>query len=328
MICLGIESTAHTFGVGIVDDKKNVLANVKDSFVSEQGGMIPRELFDHHIFCAREVLDKALDQAKISLNDVDIISFSQGPGIGNALKVGAFVAKTISLKHNIPLVPVNHCISHVEIGRAVSKFDDPIVCYASGASTQVIGFENGYYRVFGETLDKGIGNVLDSFGRSIGLGFPAGPKIDKMFFEIKELIELPYTVKGMELAFSGLLTSAERKIGKVNEVDLAGSLMHNAFAMLTEVTERALAHTGKKQLVLAGGVAASSALNLMMKQMCDDRGCDFFCPPVGLCVDNGAMIGWTGLLLYSNGFSLDKNKIREIDILPKQRTDDVKVFWR
>ncbi|MFH1240562.1 MAG: KEOPS complex N(6)-L-threonylcarbamoyladenine synthase Kae1 [Candidatus Diapherotrites archaeon] len=327
MICLALESTAHTFGVGIVSDKNNkcnILANEKMSVVTETGGLIPRELADHHYENSAKVIHNALEKANLKINEIDLISFSQGPGIGNALKVGAVTARTLALKNKIPILGVNHCIAHIEIGKALTNAKDPITVYASGANTQIIGFENRKYRVYGETLDIGIGNLLDSFGRALGLGFPAGPKIDEMYFKKKNYIELPYSVKGMDLVFSGLQTAAERKIGKVDETDLAYSLMHTAFAMLTEVAERALAHTEKKEILLTGGVAASNALREMMKTMCEERGAELFVPPKSVCVDCGAMIAWQGIIEHKAG---RKMEIKDTMILPKQRTDDVEVIW-
>ncbi len=324
MISLGIESTAHTFGVGIVDENCKVLANEKHALMKESTGLIPRELMDHHLEFAEKVLIQALDKAKISLKEVDLISFSQGPGIGQALKVGATTARTLSLLHDKPLIGVNHCIAHVEIGKKLTLARNPISVYASGANTQIIGFEAGRYRVYGETLDIGIGNLLDSFGREIGIGFPAGPKISEMYYQGKNLIELPYTVKGMDLVFSGLFTEAVRMIGKVNEIDLAFSLMHTAFAMLAEVTERALAHTEKNELLLVGGVGASTVLQEMLKEMCEQRNAKLFFPERQFLVDNAAMIAWTGLISFANG---NKLNLFESEILPYQRADQVQVNW-
>jgi glycoprotease/Kae1 family metallohydrolase len=344
MICLGIESTAHTFGASVVRsnidlvdyDKSTceILSNEKDSYTTEKGGMIPRELAEHHYRVAPTIIKQALEKANIKLSEIDLVSFSQGPGIGNALRCGAVTARQLALKINKPLVGVNHCVAHVEIGRKLCNAKDPVMLYASGANTQIICYENGYYRVFGETLDTGIGNFLDTFGRSLGLGFPAGPQLDKMYFEGKELVELPYTVKGMDLAFSGLLTNATNKIPLIGkEVDgkiltkeaLVYSTLHNAFAMLTEVTERALAHTEKKEVILGGGVGCSKALQEMVGKMCEERGAKLFVPPNSVMVDNAAMISWTGLLMHKYGAKLNPSKS---EILPKQRTDDVKVNWR
>lgn len=358
MLTLGIESTAHTFGASIVEsdiDKKDykkslckILSNEKDSYTTLTGGMIPRELAEHHYSCSPIVIKNALEKANVSIKEIDLVSFSQGPGIGNALRVGAITARQLALKNNIKIIGVNHCIAHLEIGRKLCNAQDPIMLYASGANTQIICYENSYYRVFGETLDTGIGNFLDTFGRELGLGFPAGPKLDEMYFKgtlakakafvgrseamasPRELIDLPYTVKGMDLAFSGLLTSAAKKIplvekGNLKQEDLVYSALHNAFAMLTEVTERALAHTEKKEVILGGGVGCSKALQEMVKKMCDERNAKLFIPPNSVMVDNAAMIGWLGALMYSNKV---RTPISKLGILPKQRTDDVKVVWR
>ena len=340
MICLGIESTAHTFGASVVEsdiDNKDyakssciIKSNEKEVYTTEKGGMIPRELAEHHYKFAPIVLKSALEKASVSLNEINLIAFSQGPGIGNALRCGATTARQLSLKNKTPLVGVNHCISHLEIGRKLCNAVDPILLYASGANTQIICYENSYYRVFGETLDLGIGNFLDSFGRELGLGFPAGPILDKIYFKGKKLIELPYTVKGMDLAFSGLLTNAKKKIALIEKSgirkeDLVYSLMHNAFAMLTEVTERALAHTEKKEVILGGGVGCSKALQQMVGKMCEERNAKLFVPPNSVMVDNAAMIAWTGLLMNKHGH---KNNPSTVKVLPKQRTDDVKVNWR
>lgn len=329
MKCLGIESTAHTFGASVVDTKCNILSNEKATYTTKSGGMIPRELTEHHYSCAKEVIDKALAKANCKIKDINLISYSQGPGIGNALRVGAITARQLSLLHNIPLIGVNHCVAHVEIGRKLCDARDPVMLYASGANTQIICFENSYYRVFGETLDTGIGNFLDTFGRKIGMGFPAGPELDKLYYKGKKLIEMPYTVKGMDLAFSGLLTSAVNKYNKAKTTqeknDIVYSTLHTAFAMLTEVTERALAHTEKKQVILGGGVGCSKPLQEMVGKMCEERGAKLFVPPNSVMVDNPAMIAFLGILMHKAG---NKTPLNKSQILPKQRTDDIRVNWR
>jgi universal protein Kae1 len=331
MISLGIESTAHTFGCGIVSDengKCNILANEKAAYTTEQGGIHPAAAADHHYSNAKRIIDAALQKANLSWKEIDLISFSQGPGLAPCLRVGALCARTLALEHNKPLLGVNHCVAHIEIGKAMTEAKDPITVYASGANTQIVGFESGCYRVYGETLDIGIGNLLDAFGRALGIGFPAGPKVDAMYFEAdrEQYIDLPYTVKGMDFVFSGLQTAGEQ-LAKRNDIDkkqLAFSLMHTAFAELTEVAERALAHTEKKELMLTGGVAASKALREIMEKMCIERGAKLFVPPVGVCVDNAAMIAWLGLIEKKAG---GKMKIEETVIKPLQRTDQIEVFW-
>lgn len=339
MIALGIESTAHTFGIGIVDEKCNVLANEKASLRPKEGGLIPRELGEHHFANAENVLKQALEKADLKLNDVDAIAFSQGPGIGNALRVGALMARALHVKTEKPLVGVNHCVAHVEIGKIKCKCRDPVTVYVSGANTQVLAFQQGRYAIFGETLDIGFGNAMDSFGRALGLPFPAGPVLDQWYFEVAKkeglgiagsdveggkYIELPYTVKGSDWAFSGLQTAAERLVGTVQEKNLAYSFMHTGLAMITEVTERVLAHTGKNEVLLAGGVAAGNALRKIMQDMCESRDAKLFVPEPNLCVDNGAMIAWTGLLMYKNRKC---TKLSESKIKPKQRADEIIANW-
>ncbi len=326
-ICLGIESTAHTFGVAVVSDKGgncSILANEKDSVTTKEGGLVPRELAEHHVRVAKPVIERALKKARLGIKDVDLVAFSQGPGMGPALQTGAIAARALALKNGKPFLGVNHCVGHVEVGKALTGAKDPIVVYVSGANTQIIGYEKGRYRVYGETLDIGLGNLLDSFGRKLGLGFPAGPVLDKMYFEGKEYVELPYTVKGMDLAFSGLQTAAVQKIGKVGEQDLAYSLLHNAFAMVGEVAERALAHTEKKELLLTGGVAASKALRGMLEKMCLGRDARLFVPPFEACLDSGLLPAWLGIVEYKAGNTMS---LEESTVDQRQRTDAVEVNW-
>ncbi len=326
MICLGIESTAHTFGAGIVSDKKEVLANEKKLYTTKKGGMIPVKVAEHHIEQCDAVLKNALDQAGLQLKDIDVIAFSISPGLGHSLRVGATVARTLALKHKKPLVGVNHAIAHLEIGSMLSGFKDPILLYVSGANTQVIAYDGGKYRIFGETLDQGAGNLIDSFARYAGLGFPGGPKIEELAKESKKYIELPYSVKGMDVNFGGLLTNLKQKYRKGYAIeDLAYSLQETVFSMLVEVSERALAHTEKKELVLGGGVACNKRLQEMCSIMCRERGAKFFCPENQFLVDNGAMIAWLGILMYKAGIN---NKVIDSPIRPYERTDEVEAKWR
>jgi N6-L-threonylcarbamoyladenine synthase len=323
MICLGIESTAHTFGCGIINENGKVYANVKDAYTTESGGINPAEAKLHHEKAKDKVVKEALMGAKLKISDIDLIAFSQGPGIAPCLLVGMRKAKALSQENKIPLVGVNHCIAHLEIGKLLTKSNDPVLLYASGANTQVIAYEAGKYRVFGETLDQGIGNFIDQFARYLGLGFPGGPKIEKLALNSKKYIELPYVVKGMDVSFSGILTNLKQKYDskKYGANDLAYSMQETVFSMLIEVSERAMAHCGKIELVLGGGVACNRRLQEMCKIMCKERGAKFFVPENQFLVDNGLMIAWQGIL--------QKNKKeKEIDIHPYERTDDIAVDWK
>ncbi len=314
MITLGIESTAHTFGVAVVKDGK-VLSNEKDVFTTEKGGMIPNEVAVHHKKVCNDVLKKALEKANVK--DFDVVAFSQGPGLDPALIAGRDFA--LSLKK--PMIGVNHCVAHLEIGKLTGA-KDPVLLYASGANTQVIAYEAGKYRIFGETLDQGVGNVLDSFGRYIGLGFPAGPKIEELAKNGK-LIELPYNVKGMDVNFGGILTKCKQLYDKkVNVNDICYSLQETVFAMLVEVAERAMAHTGKTELLLGGGVACNKRLQEMCRIMCKERNAECFIPENQFLVDNAGMIAFLGEIEYKAGVKTST------EILPHWRTDQVEVTWR
>lgn len=326
MLCLGIESTAHTLGIGIVNDKGHVLANEKESFSSDTGGIHPRKATEHHLIFYEFVLERALEKARIGLKDIDLIAFSQGPGLGACLRVGAAAARSLAVLLGKPLVGVNHCIAHVEIGKLTSGFEDPITLYTSGANTQILAYASGRYRVFGETLDTGVGNFLDTFGRYLGLGFPAGPVIDKLATQSKKYIQLPYTIKGMDFSFSGILTKLKQLIDskKYQKEDLCYSAQETVFAILTEATERAIAHINKKEILLTGGVAANSRLKEMLKIMSKDRRVEFAVVPNDLSCDNGAMIAWQGILEYKAG---KKQIIKETAIKQGWRTDDIDVKW-
>jgi N6-L-threonylcarbamoyladenine synthase len=327
-ISLGIESTAHTFGIGIIDESGKAYANERAVFTTEagEGGMIPAEVAEHHTAVFKDVLDRALAKAGLSLEDVGLISYSQSPGIGNCLRVGAMLARTLASTYGKPILGVNHCIAHLEIGKLMSEAKDPVFLYASGANTQVIAYDGGRYRVFGETLDIGVGNFLDAFARHMGIGFPGGPKLYKLSLDSKKFISLPYVVKGMDVSFGGLLTNLKQKFdsGKFSREDLAYSLQETAFAMLVEVSERAMAHCGKRELLLGGGVASSKRLQEMCSVMCEERGARCYSPPNEVNVDNGLMIAWLGLLEYKAG---KRMSIGDSGIKPYLRTDQVEVFW-
>ena len=324
MICLGIESTAHTFGVGIMNSDGKVLANKRHTLETDTGGIHPVKAAQAHILYYDELIVSALNEAKIKLSDVNLISFSQGPGLGQCLRVGAVAARSLSGMLNIPLIGINHCVAHIEIGKQQTGLNDPVTLYTSGANTQIIAYAGEKYRVFGETLDIGIGNFLDNIGRYMGLGFPGGPKIEKLAAKGNKYIELPYPIKGMDFSFSGLQNKVRQLIGRESNEDLCYSIQETVFAMLIEATERALAHIDKTEVLLTGGVAANKRLTAMLARMCKDRGVKFAVCPFNLAGDNGAMIAWQGIVEFNAG---KRQKLTETEIDGKWRTDQVKVNW-
>ncbi len=331
MAILGIEGTAHTLGVGVVEDDNGrcrPLSNVRDMLMPEEGGIHPREAAYHHAEVGPDILRRGLEESGLRPDELDGVAFSQGPGLGPCLRVAATMARAFALRHNLPLVGVNHCVAHLEIGTGLTDATDPVLLYASGANTQVIAHVRGRYRVFGETLDVGIGNGLDKFARENGMPFPGGPKIEQLAKECgpEHLHALPYTVKGMDMSFSGLAIAAQRLIDKgvpLNEV--CYSVQEHAFAALVEVAERALAHTQKDELVLGGGVACNQRLQDMAREMVEARGGSYHCPPRPVLVDNGTMIAWMGHLKLQADGGMD---VGDTGVMPYQRTDHVDVTWR
>ena len=330
-LTLGIESTAHTWSVGIVDSSGKVLSLVNDMFIPKEGGIHPILVKEQHLNNFMGIIIKALDDASLSIKDIDLIAFSNSPGLGQILKIGAHVARMFSQLLGIPIVAVNHCIAHIEIGRFLCKIEDPLTLYVSGGNTIVSAYESGRYQIFGETLDIPIGNLIDSFARDVGIPHPGGPKVEALARESDNYLHLPYIVKGMDLSFSGLYSAAKRLIeskdyeNKYNLNDVANSLQETAFAMLTEVTERALAHTGKDEVLLTGGVAANKRLQEMVKYISREHGARFEVVPLKYAGDNGAMIAWTGILRYK---SIGGNNISETRINPKERMDQITIPWR
>ncbi|MFP4005985.1 MAG: bifunctional N(6)-L-threonylcarbamoyladenine synthase/serine/threonine protein kinase [Candidatus Hadarchaeia archaeon] len=327
MICVGFEGTAHTFGVGVVDSDGGILTNVSEMYEPESGGIHPREAAQLHSKNARKVLDAALEEAGIASDEIDLVSFSRGPGLGSCLRTVATSARALSSYLDVPIIGVNHCVAHVEIGRLTEGAEDPVTLYVSGGNTQVIAFDGGRYRIFGETLDIALGNCLDSFARKVGIPHPGGPKIEELAKNTEDFVSLPYSVKGMDLSFSGLTTEAARKYEEEGiEIEpLAKGLQETAFSAVVEVTERAVAHTEKKEVMLVGGVAANQRLREMLGLMADEHGGDFYVPPMEYCADNGAMIAWTGILAYDSGV---REEIKDTSIKQRWRTDEVDIPWR
>jgi len=327
MIALGVESTADNLGIGIVSSDKRVLANILDVHVPAEGGIHPREAARHHSEQMGEAVRRALDAAAVSVKEIDIVAFAQGPGLGPCLRTGATCARALASYLDKPLVGVNHCVAHVEIGRVATGAEDPLTLYVSGGNTLVSGYESGRYRIFGETLDIAVGNCLDTFARAAGLEYPGGPDIERKAARGEKLIPLPYTVKGMDLSYSGLLTAitAELQTGRHRIEDLCFSLQETAYAMLGEITERALAHTSKPELLLTGGVAANKRLGSIVKSIAEEHGAKPYVVPIRLAADNGAMIAWTGILAYNSGI---RTPIEASHVNPNWRMDQVEVPWR
>jgi len=306
MIVLGVESTAHTLGVGVFSGKR-MLSNEKDMYRPKKGGIHPRLAADHHAEVFGEVLQRALATAKISARDIDYIAYARGPGLGPCLKVGLAGASALAAHLGVKLVPVNHCAAHVEIGRLYAKMRDPLVLYVSGGNTQIIIREGRGYHVLGETLDIGVGNMIDVFARSLGGEIAHGGIVERHALG-GSYVQMPYTVKGMNMTFTGLLTDAVKKMesGKFAKADLCYSVQETAFSMLTEACERALALTKKKEVLACGGVAQNKRLCAMLELMAAEHHARFATAPAEFNADNGAMIAYTGMLARAQAIDWKK----------------------
>lgn len=296
-------------------------------------GFLPRETAQHHQSKVLGLVKQALDDANITNDDIDVICYTKGPGIGAPLVSVAVVARTLSQLWMKPIVAVNHCIGHIEMGRIVTGAVDPTVLYVSGGNTQVIAYSNKRYRIFGETIDIAVGNCLDRFARLLKLSNDPAPgyNIEQLAKKGTKLAQLPYTVKGMDVSFSGILSFLEEKApkwlesGEYTKEDLCFSLQETVFSMLIETTERAMAHTGSNEVMVVGGVGCNLRLQEMMQIMANERNGKLYATDDRYCIDNGAMIASAGIAMFNSG---QRTPLEETTITQRFRTDEVEVTWR
>ncbi|KAI9188396.1 putative tRNA threonylcarbamoyladenosine biosynthesis protein kae1 [Blastocladiella emersonii ATCC 22665] len=349
VIALGLEGSANKLGVGIMrhsDDGsvEEVLANVRHTYITPPGtGFLPKDTAAHHRAWAMPLIKQALADAGLRPQDLDMIAYTKGPGMGPPLQSVAVIARTLALLWGKPLYGVNHCIGHIEMGRQITGALNPVILYVSGGNTQVIAYSANRYRIFGETIDIAVGNCLDRFARIIHLPNDPAPgyNIEQYAKRGTTYHELPYTVKGMDMSFSGILSFLEQLVAKstvveaasaetgpnvVTKEDLCFSLQETVFAMLVETTERALAHVGADQVLIVGGVGCNERLQGMMHTMCEQRGATCFATDERFCIDNGIMIAQAGLCLRRGGAPpLD---MAQATVTQRYRTDAVYVAWR
>ncbi|KAK3603832.1 hypothetical protein CHS0354_042838 [Potamilus streckersoni] len=333
VIAIGFEGSANKLGIGIMKDGV-VLANPRHTYITPPGqGFLPRDTAKHHQAHALDVLQKALDEAKIKPEDIDVICYTKGPGMGAPLVSTAIVARTVAQLWQKPIIGVNHCIGHIEMGRLITGADNPTVLYVSGGNTQVIAYLEHRYRIFGETIDIAVGNCLDRFARVLKLSNDPSPgyNIEQLAKKGKKFLELPYTVKGMDVSFSGLLSYIEEKApgliesGEYTPEDLCFSLQETVFAMLIEITERAMAHCGSDEVLIVGGVGCNQRLQEMMGIMTEERGAKLYATDDRFCIDNGAMIAQAGWEMFRTG---QTTPLQETTCTQRFRTDEVEVTWR
>ncbi|GHJ85013.1 hypothetical protein NliqN6_1415 [Naganishia liquefaciens] len=364
-ICLGLEGSANKFGAGIISHSPNpqqqqqptrrtpdivkVLSNVRHTYITPPGqGFLPADTARHHKEWALKIIRRAVDDAGIEMRDVDVIAYTKGPGMGSPLQSVALVARTLSLLYDKPLIGVNHCVGHIEMGRHITQSSNPIILYVSGGNTQVIAYSQQRYRIFGETLDIAVGNCLDRFARVVGLPNDPAPglNIELAARRGRRLLALPYATKGMDVTLSGLLTATEQYVTDpryrgpqaslgpgedeapenadriITMEDLCFTLQETVFAMLVEITERAMAHVGSGDVLIVGGVGS---VQQMMGIMAGERNGRVFATDESFCIDNGIMIAQAGLLAYRMG---QRTPLNKSTVTQRYRTDAVHVTWR
>jgi N6-L-threonylcarbamoyladenine synthase/protein kinase Bud32 len=353
---LGIEGTAWAASAALYDAGRECSSEPPDAdagndavvieteaYQPDSGGIHPREAAEHMADHLPAVVERVLDRARAAtFTDpsvdvdgqsssgqqtvpVDAVAFSRGPGLGPCLRLAGTSARALAQRLDVPLVGVNHMVAHLEIGRHQSGFESPVCLNASGANAHVLGYRNGRYRVLGETMDTGVGNAIDKFTRHVGWSHPGGPKVEQAARD-GEYVDLPYVVKGMDFSFSGITSAATEAVDTGEPVeDVCHGLQENVFAMLTEVSERALSLTGSDELVLGGGVGQNDRLRAMLASMCEQRGADFFSPEDRFLRDNAGMIAVLGAKMYAAGDTL---ALEESGIDSEFRPDEVPVTWR
>lgn len=333
VIAIGFEGSANKLGIGVMKNGK-VLSNPRHTYVTPPGqGFLPRDTAKHHQEYALKVLNQAMEEAQIQPSDVDVICYTKGPGMGGPLVSTAVVARTVAQLWKKPIVAVNHCIGHIEMGRLITGAMNPTVLYVSGGNTQVISYSKQRYRIFGETIDIAVGNCLDRFARVLKLSNDPSPgyNIEQYAKKGKKFVELPYVVKGMDVSFSGLLSYIEEKAPtwiknkEYTPEDLCFSLQETVFAMLVEITERTMSLCGSSEVLIVGGVGCNIRLQQMMDTMAKERGAKLFATDERFCIDNGAMIAYAGLLMYKTGYT---TPLKDTGCTQRFRTDEVLVNWR
>lgn len=318
MLCLGVESTAHTFSCAVLErahtGRMRILSDVRAVYRPPSGeGIHPREASRHHVDNAPRVLSECLAGAGVeSAASLDAVAYAAGPGLGPCLRVGAVVARSISAYYSVPIHPVNHAVGHIDLGMMLTGASDPLVLLVSGGHTMLLAFVGNRWRVFGETLDITLGQMFDQFGRSLGYPSPCGRQIESLAGAAASradgageggadspYVPLPYTVKGNDVSLSGLLSAAKRAAEEHGPEAASYSLQETAFAMVCEAVERALSFTGRTELLVVGGVAANARLSGMLRSACRRQGCRLYAAPLRYAGDCGSQIACTGLHVAS-----------------------------
>lgn len=310
LIIMGIESSCDETSVAIVKNGRKVLSNVIDTQISiheKFGGVVPEIASRNHVEAISNVMKQALAEAKIDINDVDAIACTYGPGLVGALLVGVSYAKALSYSLNIPLIGVNHIEGHIAANYIThQELEPPFLCMLmSGGNTQIVHVKDyTEFEILGKTRDDAIGEAFDKVARVVGLGYPGGPKIDKLAEEGQAVIELPKThMEGMDFSFSGIKTAVinlHHKEPDIDKANLCKSFEKAITDMLMEKVKMALKISKCNKIVLAGGVSANTYIRSEFEKL-KEKNIEVYMPDLKLCTDNAAMIASAGYYNYMAG---------------------------
>ena len=315
---LGIESSCDETAASVVKNGRTVLSNVISSQIDLHtlyGGVVPEIASRKHIEKINQVIDMALEEAGVTLDDITAIAVTYGPGLVGALLVGVAEAKAIAFAKGLPLVGVHHIEGHVSANYIEHpELEPPFMCeIISGGHTHlVIVTDYGEFQILGKTRDDAAGEAFDKVARAIGLGYPGGPKIDRVSkLGNPKAIEFPrarMTDTLYDFSFSGLKSAVLNYLNKCKmtgeeykQEDVAASFQQAVVDVLVDNAIRGVKNNGMKKLAIAGGVASNSALRAAMKKACEDNGIEFYYPSPIYCTDNAAMIAVAGYYEYMKG---------------------------
>ena len=326
ILTLGIESSCDETSVAVIKNGREILSNIIDTQIpihEKYGGVVPEIASRNHIEAISRVTKKALEEANITFDDIDAITPTYGPGLVGALLVGLSYAKALSFATNKPLVGVNHIQGHIASNYITYKeLKPPFLCVMmSGGNTQLVHVKNyTEFEVLGKTRDDAIGEAFDKVARVVGLGYPGGPKIDKLAKEGNpNAIELPKThFDNLDFSFSGIKTAVinlHHKNPDVNKADLCASFEKTVTEILIENTKRALKRINVNTVVLAGGVSANSYIRNEFLKL-EEKNIKVYMPDLKLCTDNAAMIASAGYYNFINGniSDLDLNAVPNLKL--------------
>ena len=315
---LAIESSCDETAAAVVRNGRTVLSNIISSQIDLHklyGGVVPEIASRKHIEKINQVIEEALCEADCSLDDIDAIGVTYGPGLVGALLVGVAEAKAIAYARNLPLIGVHHIEGHISANYIENKeLEPPFLCLVeSGGHTHLVCVEGyGKYRILGKTKDDAAGEAFDKVARAIDLGYPGGPKIDKLAKEGNpDAIDFPrahvgdsvydFSFSGVKSAVLNYINGCKMKQAEYNRADIAASFQKAVTDVLVDHAMAGVENYGLKKLAIAGGVASNSALRAAMRKACEERGIEFYYPSPILCTDNAAMIGAAAFYDYQNG---------------------------